>query len=622
MATVYTKSKAQFITEIAPHVVADMKKNGVLASVTIAQAILESGYGNTDLARNANNLFGMKRVLSGNAWAGSTWDGVSVYTKQTPEDDGKGNIYYITADFRAYPSVAESVGDHSAYLLGAMNGSKKRYAGLQGEKDPRTAITIIKNGGYATDTQYIDKIMKLITENDLTAYDKQTAAAESNTESEAQKMAITLVDKTMKNSPCYKAGTKIKVQGMYIHSIGCPCEKAQNIINNENQSGANAAVQAVIQHDGQVLQGLPVYPENGTAIRNWHCGSGSNGSGNNTHIGIEMCEPATIKYTSGSGWVELGDGSNTKAVVLANYKHAVEYFALRCQQFGLDPMKDGVIISHKEGHARGLASNHGDPEHIWGKFGLSPAGFRKDVAAKMAGGKISVDGTPAVTDDGAQKINPLAGTVTVIYEGTHGVNDGINIRKTPAFTDNVARVVYTGATFTVNGISADEKFYQIDDGGSRRYITAVPEYVKFKATPEQKESTAGTGYYRVRKKWEDSKTQIGAFKQLQNAVNACLANVGYKVFDNDGKQIYPAVTPAATFPYTVRVEVDDLRIRKGAGTTYDYHKENGKPKYTGKGTFTIVAEKNGAGASKWGLLKAYADGKDGWISLDFCTKVK
>lgn len=605
--------KKEFIAFIAPLAVADMKKNGVSASVTIAQGILESGYGNTELAVNANNYFGMKCMLSGNTWQGSTWDGVSKYTKVTKEDDGTGNLYDETEDFRAYQSAAESVGDHSAYLLGAMNGSKKRYEGLQGETDARTAITIIKNGGYATDTTYIDKVMRIIEESNLTQYDVVNEAGEA--ESEGETMGITLVDKTMTKNPCYTAKKIIKPVGMYLHSIGCPCEKAQNIINNENQANAGAAVQAVIQHDGKVLEGLPVYPENKTAIRNWHCGSGSKGSGNDTHFGVEMCEPATIKYTSGSSWVELADGSNTKAVVLANYKNAVEYFALRCKQFGFDSLKDGVVISHKEGHARGYASNHGDPEHIWSKFGLTMDQFRKDVKAKMEGGTISVTGKPEATDTSSQKVNAMYGHLTIIYTGA----DGINVRKTPSFGDNVVKVVFKGAEYDIVGISADEKWYKTADG---YYITTVPDYVKFKATEEQKASTAGTGYYRVRKAWDKPATQIGAFKQLENAIEMCKQNSSYYVYDNDGKQIYPAAGTGSNTPYTVRVDIDDLRIRKGAGTTFDYWKDNGKARYTRKGTFTIVEEAEGAGATKWGLLKSYADGRNGWISLDYATKVK
>ena len=69
--------------------------------------------------------------------------------------------------------------------------------------------------------------------------------------------------------------------------------------------------------------------------------------------------------------------------------------------------------------------------------------------------------------------------------------------------------------------------------------------------------------------------------------------------------------------YMVRVTVSSLNIRKGPGTNYGIQKA-----ITDKGTYTIVEEAEGPGATRWGLLKAYSTGKDGWISLDFCEKVK
>lgn len=149
----------------------DMKKSGILASVSAAQFILESGYGKSELAQKANNCFGMKCSLSGNTWSGSSWDGKSKYTKKTKEDDGKGNLYTITADFRKYPCVEDSVADHSAYLLGAMNGSKKRYEGLKGCKDYRKAVQIIKDGGYATSSTYVEKLCSIVERYQLTQYD-------------------------------------------------------------------------------------------------------------------------------------------------------------------------------------------------------------------------------------------------------------------------------------------------------------------------------------------------------------------------------------------------------------------------------------------------------------------
>lgn len=168
-ALVDEKAKAAAMLEL----VHNTDKSGILPSVTTAQMILESGYCGTDLALNANNCFGMKENLSGNTWPGSTWDGKSIYPKQTQEDDGRGNYYWITANFRKYACVEDSIGDHSAYLLGAMNGSKKRYAGLTDTKDYKEAITIIKNGGYATDTRYIAKICDIIQRFGLDKYDKQ-----------------------------------------------------------------------------------------------------------------------------------------------------------------------------------------------------------------------------------------------------------------------------------------------------------------------------------------------------------------------------------------------------------------------------------------------------------------
>ena len=149
----------------------DMKTSGILASVSAAQFILESGYGRTELAQKANNCFGMKCMLSGNSWGGSAWDGTSKYRKKTQEDDGTGKLYTVTADFRKYACVEQSIADHSAYLLGAINGKKKRYEGLAGEKNYRKAVQIIKNGGYAMDSLYVQKICVIIEKYGLTRFD-------------------------------------------------------------------------------------------------------------------------------------------------------------------------------------------------------------------------------------------------------------------------------------------------------------------------------------------------------------------------------------------------------------------------------------------------------------------
>lgn len=161
---------SEYIKAMGPIAQKDYKTSGVLASVTIAQSIQESGWGKSTLAENANNMFGMKENLSGNTWSGSVWTG-EIYTKRTAEYRSDGTKYYIDANFRKYNGVGASVADHSAYLKNAMNGSKKRYAGLTDTTSYTEQLKIIKNGGYATDPDYVSSLSNLIEKYDLTKYD-------------------------------------------------------------------------------------------------------------------------------------------------------------------------------------------------------------------------------------------------------------------------------------------------------------------------------------------------------------------------------------------------------------------------------------------------------------------
>lgn len=164
-------TEEQVLAKVGPLFTADQKKSGILASVSMAQFILESGYGKSELALGANNCFGMKKSLSGNTWSGSVWDGVSIYKKKTQEQKADGSYVTVIAEFRKYPNVDDSIADHSAYLLGAKNGEKFRYDGLKGCSDHKKAVQIIKDGGYATSLTYVEKLCSIIEKWKLTQYD-------------------------------------------------------------------------------------------------------------------------------------------------------------------------------------------------------------------------------------------------------------------------------------------------------------------------------------------------------------------------------------------------------------------------------------------------------------------
>ena len=118
--------------------------------------------------------------------------------------------------------------------------------------------------------------------------------------------------------------------------------------------------------------------------------------------------------------------------------------------------------------------------------------------------------------------------------------------------------------------------------------------------------------YRVRKTADDSKTQKGAYKNLQSAKDLANKNAaaGYKVFDQNGKLTYTPKTTPTTSSYQVVITADVLNVRKGAGTNYAITTAVKKNE-----VYTIVEESDG-----WGLLKAYQKNRDGWISLNYTKK--
>ena len=219
-------SEADVVKSVGTLFTADQKKTGILAAVSMAQFILESGYGKSELAQNANNVFGMKCSLSGNTWSDSVWDGTSKYTKQTKEQNADGSYETITADFRKYPCVEDSISDHSAYLFGAKNGSKLRYDGLKGCTDYRKAAQIIKDGGYATSLTYVQNLCSIIERWNLTQFNvKETGTAvtwyrvrKTWADSKSQKGAFKILENAKKCANANPGYSVFDVNGVNIYT--------------------------------------------------------------------------------------------------------------------------------------------------------------------------------------------------------------------------------------------------------------------------------------------------------------------------------------------------------------------------------------------------------------------
>ncbi|UUX34386.1 LysM peptidoglycan-binding domain-containing protein [Fundicoccus culcitae] len=156
-------SKSTFLDTISEHARTIAAQNDLYASVMIAQAALETGWGNSTLAQAPyNNLFGIKGNYNGNS-----------VSMNTLEDDGSGSYYGIVDSFKVYPSIAESLADYADVLIGT--GSEWRanfYAGaLYSNTTSYQDATAHLTGRYATDTSYGTKLNAIISQNNLTQYD-------------------------------------------------------------------------------------------------------------------------------------------------------------------------------------------------------------------------------------------------------------------------------------------------------------------------------------------------------------------------------------------------------------------------------------------------------------------
>lgn len=218
---------------------------------------------------------------------------------------------------------------------------------------------------------------------------------------------------------CYTTGATIKPRGVMVHSTGAnnPTLRryvgpndgrlGQNRYNNHwNRPGIKKCAHAFI---GELADGsVATYQTLPWNYCGWHCG----GSANNTHISFEICEDS------------LTDARYFKAV----YQEAVELTAYLCKKYGLDPLADGVVICHSEGHARGIASNHGDVLHWFPRHGKSMDDFRADVAELVRGN------TPSPT--------PISYKVKVIA-------DALNIRSGAGTKNPVVGVIRDKGVYTL-----------------------------------------------------------------------------------------------------------------------------------------------------------------------------
>lgn len=182
--------------------------------------------------------------------------------------------------------------------------------------------------------------------------------------------------KYMVRNDCYKAGKKIKPKGIMIHSTATPGIMAKDWFIRWNKSfqqgeiNRQVCVHAFID-DKEIWQYLP------WNLRGWHAG----GRANNTHIGLEICEPGGFYYFSGTQMYDY-DVKKHESYFRSAWRNAVDLCVYLCRKYDLSE-KD--ILSHAEGYQRKIASNHADVNHWFPKHKENMDTFRAAVGEALKG---------------------------------------------------------------------------------------------------------------------------------------------------------------------------------------------------------------------------------------------
>lgn len=225
---------------------------------------------------------------------------------------------------------------------------------------------------------------------------------------------------------CYRRGAVITPRGVMVHSTGANNPYLSRYVqpddgllgknryeNDWNRPGLDVCVHAFIgkKADGAVAT-YQTLPWN---RRGWHAG----GAANDTHISFEICEDA------------LRDAAYFSAV----YREAAELTAHLCALYALDPLADGVVIDHAEGHRRGIAGNHGDVGHWFPRFGKTMDDFRRDVARHLEVERMTREELTALIDTRIETVlagentAPSAWAAQELADAVaHGITDGTRPR--------------------------------------------------------------------------------------------------------------------------------------------------------------------------------------------------
>lgn len=598
-------TKQEFIKQIAAAAQKYGPNYGIkVVSPVVAQACLESAYGTSNKAQY-HNYFGLK-YRKGRVTCNSGY-----FQDGSSEQKDDGTYIPITDDWYSFATLEDGVEGYYQFI------NISRYNNLKGVTDPKTYLENIKADGYATSNSYVNDVYKVITEWNLTQYDKEGSGG--TTVGYTNSSLVTCTVKSPNHS-----GTRTH----NIDRITPHCVVGQLAAANIGGCFTSSSRQASSNYGIGTEGGICLIVDE--CNRSWCSSSNAN---DQRAITIECASDKTAPYafndTVYNKLIELCVDickryNKTKVVWISDKNTALAY----------EPKANEILFTVH----RWFADTACPGEWLMGKM----EDLANQVNSKLGGG-----GGSSTTGTGT--------TSTQMYR----------VRKTWADVAS-QKGAYRDLSNAKAKCDENPGYSVFDNNGNVVYTSTVV-------------TVSSTQMYRVRKTWTDASTQKGAYRDLNNAKECCDKNAGYSVFDNDGNIVYSNSTSTTTTsntlnegdviqlksgatyatggdipkwvfnstlyyrgrnnngiifstqktgaitgvvkedmvtkvsssssscPYIVRVTVAALNIRKGPGTNYS---TNGCIK--DKGSYTIVEETNG-----WGRLKSGV----GWICLDYVKKV-
>lgn len=265
-----------FIDKVKDGAITGWHEGKILPSVTIAQAILESGWGKSELATKANNLFGIK--------ASDGWNGAS-YVVKTAEYDKNNKKYYINAAFRKYRSWQDSIVDHARFFH-TPAWREDNYRAVIGEVDYRKACKSLQSAGYATSKIYADQLMGLIEIYKLNKYD----SVAKNIESEVQNMVAFKYRQITNSKQMGRRRSKSDIKFIVVHWTSNESETATAMNHREYLQHATRYGSAhYFVDEKEIVQAIGDTTEAWSVGDNQGYGRALNGCTNYNSISVEMC---------------------------------------------------------------------------------------------------------------------------------------------------------------------------------------------------------------------------------------------------------------------------------------------------------------------------------------------